>query len=129
MKPLLFFQTSYRGWPACGRLGRQTFARTKTSDRLKITFVDMTYPKGWTGSLLLCPLICSCRLSCWLIAGFEVITICISGYMDISQPAYFFITCYAVLTKPNRVETAVHGCNCWLSVWTLSCRCPVKLFT
>ena len=26
---------------------------------LKITFVDMTYPKGWTGSLPLCPLIFS----------------------------------------------------------------------
>ena len=33
----------------------------KTSARLKITFVDMTYPKGWTGSLPLCPLIFSCR--------------------------------------------------------------------
>ena len=60
MKSLLFFQTSDRGWPACGRLGRQTSARTKTSTRLKITFVDMTYPKGWTGSLPLCPLIFSC---------------------------------------------------------------------
>ena len=39
------------------------------------------------------------------------------------------ITCYTVLTRPNKVETAVHGCNSWLSVWTLSCRCPVKLFT
>ena len=29
---------------ACGRLGRQTSARTKTFLRLKITFVDMTYP-------------------------------------------------------------------------------------
>ena len=28
----------------CGRLGRQTSARTKTFARLKITFVDMTYP-------------------------------------------------------------------------------------
>ena len=43
--------------------------RSKTSARLKITFVDMTYPKGWTGSLPLCPLIfswvrafTSCRL-------------------------------------------------------------------
>ena len=44
MKFLLFFQTSDRGWPACGRLRRQTSAR------LKITFVDMTYPKGWTES-------------------------------------------------------------------------------
>ena len=59
MKYLLFFQTSDRGWPACGRLGRQTSARAKTSARLKITFVDMTYPKGWTGSLPLCPLIFS----------------------------------------------------------------------
>ena len=29
---------------ACGRLGRQTSARTKTFARLKITFVNMTYP-------------------------------------------------------------------------------------
>ena len=45
---------------ACGRLGRQTSARTKTSAHLKITFVDMTYPKALTGSLPLCPLIFSC---------------------------------------------------------------------
>ena len=40
---------------------RLTCMRTsrKTSTRLKITFVDMTYPKGWTGSLPLCPLIFS----------------------------------------------------------------------
>ena len=43
---IYFLQTSYRGWPACGRLGKHTSARTKTSARLKITFVDMTYPKG-----------------------------------------------------------------------------------
>ena len=44
---------------ACMRTSR------KTSARLKITFVDMTYPKGWTGSLLLCPLIFSwLKLSC-----------------------------------------------------------------
>ena len=61
MKSLLFFQTSDRGWPACGRLGRHTSARTKTSARLKIIFLDMTYPKGWTGSLPLCPLIFSCH--------------------------------------------------------------------
>ena len=52
MKSLLFFQTSDRGWPACGRLGGQTSAGTKA-------FVDMTYPKGWTESLPLCPLIFS----------------------------------------------------------------------
>ena len=53
----------------------------------------------------------------------------LSEYMDISRPTEYFIACYTVLTRPNNVETAVHGCNCWLSVWTLSCRCPVKLFT
>ena len=56
----IYFLSNIRpAWPVCGRLGRQTFARTKTSARLKITFVDMTYPKGWTGSLPLCPLIFS----------------------------------------------------------------------
>ena len=59
VKSLLFFQTSDRGWPACGRLGRQTSARTKTSARLRITFVDITYPRGWSGSLPLCPLVFS----------------------------------------------------------------------
>ena len=53
-----FFQTSDRGWPACGPLGRQTSARTKTSASCPL-FVDMTYPKGWTESLPLCPLIFS----------------------------------------------------------------------
>ena len=53
----------------------------------------------------------------------------LSEYMDVSRQAEYFIACYTVLPIPNKVETAVHGCNCWLSVWTLSCRCPVKLFT
>ena len=35
--------------------------------------------------------------------------------MDISRPADYFIACYTVLMRPNKVETAVHGCNCWLS--------------
>ena len=56
---LLFFQTSDRVWPTCGRLGRQTSARTKLSAGLNIAFVDMTYPKSWTGSFPLCPLIFS----------------------------------------------------------------------
>ena len=53
----------------------------------------------------------------------------LSEYMDISRPTEYFIACYTVLTRPNKVETAVHSCSCWLSVWILSCRCPVKLFT
>ena len=55
----IFAFLSDRGWPAWGRLGRQTSSRTKTSARLKVAFVDMTYPKGWTGSLPLYPLIFS----------------------------------------------------------------------
>ena len=41
-----------------------------------------------------------------------------SEYMDISRTAVYFMTCYTVLTRPNKFETAVHGCNSWLSVWT-----------
>ena len=52
----------------------------------------------------------------------------LSEYMYVSRQAEYFIACCTVLTRPNKGETAVHGCNCWLSVWTLSCRCPVKLF-
>ena len=65
----------------------------------------------------------------WIWVSSEVITICICGYMDISRPVDYLITCYTVLTRPNKVETTVHGYNSWLSVWTRSCRCPVKLST
>ena len=34
--------------------------------------------------------------------------------MDISRPAEYFIACYTVLMRPNKVETAVYGCKCWL---------------
>ena len=50
----IYFLSNIEPRLACMRTSR------KTSARLKITFVDMTYPKGWTGSLLLCPLIFSC---------------------------------------------------------------------
>ena len=75
-----------------------------------------------------CPLsrVLHVTLANWQGFGFEFH---LSEYMDIGLPAEYFIACYTVLTRPNKVETAVHGCNCWLSVWTLSCRCPVKLFT
>ena len=42
------------------------------------------------------------------------------------QPTTSLLACNTVLTRPNKVETAVQGCNSWLSVSTLSCRCPVK---
>ena len=41
---LFSLRTRERGKTACGRIGRQTSARTKTSARLKITFMDITYP-------------------------------------------------------------------------------------
>ena len=34
--------------------------------------------------------------------------------MDISLPAEYLIACYTVLMRPNKVETAVYVCNCWL---------------
>ena len=34
-----------------------------------------------------------------------------SGFVNISQPAAYFTACYTVLKRPNKVETAVHGCN------------------
>ena len=53
-----------------------------------------------------------------------------SGYeWAVDKLIISFNTCYTVLTKLNKVETAVHGCNSWLSVWTLSCCCSVKRST
>ena len=44
------------------------------------------------------------------------------GVWMISRSADYYITCYTVLTRSNKVETADHGRNSWLSVWTaLSC--------
>ena len=72
-------------------------------------------------------------LANWQIFGFEfhlrLSPSAFSGFMDISRPADYFITCYTVVTRPNNFETAVNDCNSWLLVWTLSCRCPIKLFT
>ena len=31
--------------------------------------------------------------------------------MNISRSAEYFTACYTVLKRPNKVETAVHGCN------------------
>ena len=45
------------------------------------------------------------------------------------QPADYFIACYTTLTRPNKVKTAIDGCNSWPSLWILSRRCPVKLST
>ena len=39
------------------------------------------------------------------------------GGWSVDQPV--LITCYTVLTRP-KIETALHGCNSWLSVWTVS---------
>ena len=38
----------------------------------------------------------------------------LSECMNISRPAEYFIACYTVLMRPNRVETTVYGCKCWL---------------
>ena len=34
-----------------------------------------------------------------------------SGFVNISPPAEYSTACYTVLKRPNKVETAVHGCN------------------
>ena len=34
-----------------------------------------------------------------------------SGFVNISRTAEYFTACYTVLKGPNKVETAVHGCN------------------
>ena len=42
-----------------------------------------------------------------------------------NQLLHHLLICFTVLTRRKKVKTAIHGCNSWLSVWTLSCRCPV----
>ena len=78
-----------------------------------------------------CPLsrVLNVTLADWRRFGFEFhlrsLPSAFSEYMDISRPADYFMTCYTVLTRPNKVETAVHGCNSWFSIWILSGRCCV----
>ena len=54
-------------------------------------------------------------LANWQGFGFEFhlrsSTSAFSGFMNVSQPAAYFTACYTVLKRPNKVETAVHGCN------------------
>ena len=50
----IYFHSNIGPSLACMRTSR------KTSARLKITFVDTKYPKGWTGSPPLCPPIFFC---------------------------------------------------------------------
>ena len=33
------------------------------------------------------------------------------GFVNVNRPAAYFTACYTVLKRPNKVETAVHGCN------------------
>ena len=58
--------------------------------------------------------------------GWGFIAICVKWM--ISQSTDYFIFCYTALTRSIWVRTAVHSCNLWLSVWTLSCRCPLQAF-
>ena len=50
-----------------------------------------------------------------------------------SQPAAYFTACFTVLKRPNKVETAVHGCNLAFSLDSivslplLSFRCSISL--
>ena len=53
---------------------------------------------------------------------------CTFSIQSVNQPVAL-LCCYTVLTRPSQVVTAVHGCNSWLSVWTLSCSCPVEVST
>ena len=109
------------------------------SDMLLI--FNMVWPWFSCGTVCVCP-------QCYLIAamtwysGFFQLSLVTRFACDIGQlagiwnefhlrssPAEYFIACNTVLKRPNKVERSVHGCNSWLSVWTLSYHCPVKLFT
>ena len=39
-----------------------------------------------------------------------------SGFVNISRPVEYFTACHTVLKRPNKVETAVHGCNLTFSL-------------
>ena len=62
-----------------------------------------------------CPLlrVMDATLTNWQRFGFEIQLMsspsAFSEYIDVSRPADYFIACYTVLTRPNKVETAVHG--------------------
>ena len=51
-----------------------------------------------------------------------------SNQLTVFTLVVLFCAAYTLLTRPNQVETAVQSLHFRLSVWTLSCRCPVKAF-
>ena len=64
-----------------------------------------------------CPLsrVLHVTLANWQRFGFEFhlksSTSAFSGFVNISRTAEYFTACYTVLKRPNKVETAVRGCN------------------
>ena len=69
-----------------------------------------------------CPLsrVLNVTLADWRRFGFEFhlrsLPSAHSGFVNVSQPAEYFTTCYTVLKRPKKVETAVHGCNLGFSL-------------
>ena len=98
----IFFLSNIGPRLACMRTSR------KTSARLKITFVDMTYPKGWTGSLLLCPLIFSWFSRCWM--SLNVFKLCFNNHST-------FLFVIANVTV-NEVEAI---CPLFQHCWVCAC--------
>ena len=87
-------------------------------DSLCLSAVSLSRQRHDILDVSYCPLssVLHVTLANWQRFGFEFhqrssASAC-SGFVNISRQAEYFIACqYTVLTRPNKVETAVHGYN------------------
>ena len=86
-------------------------------DSLCLSAVPLSQQRHDVLDFSYCPLsrVLHVTLANWQGSGFEFhlrsSPSAYSGFVNISRPAVYFIACYTVLKRLNKVETAVHGCN------------------
>ena len=86
-------------------------------DSLRLSAVSLSWQRHNILDFSYCPLSHALHVTVanWQRFGFEFhlrsSLSTYSGFVNISRPAEYFTACYTVLKRPNKAQTAVHGCN------------------
>ena len=117
-----------------GRISDYGLAMIFLRDSLCLSAVSLSLQRRDILDFSCCPLSCVLHvtLANWQRFAFEFqlrsSPSAYSGFVNTNRLAEYFTACYTLLKRPNKVETAVHGCNLAFSL-NCSCRCPEKLST
>ena len=113
------------------RISDHGLAMIFLGDSLRLSAVSLSRQRHDILTFSYCPLsrVLHVTLANWQRFGFEFhlrsSPFAYSGFVNMSRLAEYFTT----LKRPNKVEKQLSTVAICLSVWTLSCRCPVKLPT